>query len=332
MRYAIELLVLFLTALTAPVDDALAQAPDQTKRVGFIVWSAYGPRGHLEQALVDAMRDRGYIEGKNLVIERRYVDAGGIEQVRVAASELAALKLDAIVSTRSPSTAAVKQATANSSTPVVMAVVSDPVSQALIASYDHPGGNVTGLSSQQEDTLPKMLQYLSELLPSASGVAVLHNTGNPVHPLLWQRLEKAGRELGTRLVRIDVSGRKDFGAAFDTIQRERLAALLVLPDDNMTFNSRVQLLEMVQTQRIPTMFGAREFVDAGGLMSYGPNYAAGYRQAAVYLDKVLVGAKPANLPVEQPTRFEFVVNVAAAKALGVAIPPRLLLRADDVVR
>ena len=332
MRYASQLLALFVAIVLAQVPDTLAQTPDKTIRMGYIVWSNYSSRSHLEQALLDGMRDRGYVEGKNLVVERRYVDVGGVEQVRAAAGELAALKLDAIVSTCSPSTAAVKQATSNSGIPVVMAVVSDPVGQDLIASYGHPGGNITGLSSQGEDTLPKMLQYLFEVLASGTRIAVLYNTSNPAHPRLWQGLEQAGSKLGTNLVRIDVAGRRDLAAAFDTIKRERLGALLVLPDDNMTFNARAQLLELVQRQRIPAIFGAREFVDGGGLMSYGTNYAASYRQAAIYVDRVLAGAKPADLPVEQPTRFEFVVNVAAAKALGVAIPQSLLLRADDVVR
>ena len=213
-----------------------------------------------------------------------------------------------------------------------MAFVSDPVGQGLIASYTHPGGNITGLSSQAEDTIPKMLQYLLNVVPAGTRVAVLYHTSNPVHPLLWQRLDQAAKERGANLVRIDFSGSADFAAAFDAISQERLGGLLVLPDDNMTYNARVQLIALVQRQRIPTIFGGRDFVDIGGLMSYGPNLARAYQHTAVYVHKVLTGAKPANLPVEQPTRFEFVVNLAAAKALGVTIPQDLVLRADDVVR
>jgi putative ABC transport system substrate-binding protein len=153
-----------------------------------------------------------------------------------------------------------------------------------------------------------------------------------VHPFLWQRLEQTAKEHGANLVRIDVSGRADFAAAFDTISRERLGGLIVLPDDNMTYNARIQLIALVQRQRIPAIFGDREFVDIGGLMSYGPNLALSYRHTAVYVDKVLTGAKPANLPVEQPTRFEFVVNLAVAKTLGITIPQQMLVLADDVVR
>jgi len=327
----IQLLILFVAAFSMSVPGVIAQVPAKTKHVGYLVWSSYGSRGNLEQSLLDGMRDEGYVEGKNLVIERRYVD-GGIDQVRVAARELAALNPDAIVSTCSDSTAAAKEATAPSGIPVVMAFVSDPVGQGLIASYQRPGGNITGLSSQAEDTLPKMLQYLSEVVPAGTRVAVLYHTSNPVHRRLWQRLDEAGKERGANLVRIDISRKADFAAAFDTIGRERFGGLLVLPDDNLTYNARVQLIELVKKQRIPTIFGAREFVDIGGLMSYGPDLASSYRHTAVYVDKVLTGTKPANLPVEQPTHFEFVVNLAAAKAIGVTIPQNMLLLANDVVR
>src|SRR4029450_12087629 len=197
------------------------------------------------------------VEGKNLVVERRYVDAGGVEEVRAAANELAALKPDAIVSTCSPSTAAAKQATANSGIPGVMAFVPDPVGQGFIASYKAPGGNITGLSSQAEDTLPKMLQYLADVVPAGRRMAVLYNTNNPVHPLLWLQLEQAAKERGTTLVRFDVSGRAGLATAFDAIGRERAGALIVLPDDNMTYNARVQLIELVQKARTPAGFGAR---------------------------------------------------------------------------
>jgi putative ABC transport system substrate-binding protein len=331
MLRAVRFLTWFVAAFSMLIPGALAQVPPKTKHVGYLVWSSYGARGNLEQSLLDGMRNEGYVEGKNLVIERRYVE-GGLDQVRVAARELVALSPDAIVSTCSDSTAAAKEATSASGIPVVMAFVSDPVGQGLIASLQRPGGNITGLSTQAEDTLSKMLQYILEVVPAGTRVAVLYHTTNPVHPRLWQRLDQAGRERGANLVRIDVSRGADLAAAFDTIGRERLGALIVLPDDNMTYNARVQLVELVKGQRIPAMFGAREFVDIGGLMSYGPDLASSYRHTAVFVDKVLTGTKPANLPVEQPTRFEFVVNLAAAKTLGIAISQQMLVLADDVVR
>jgi putative ABC transport system substrate-binding protein len=332
MQHAIQLLTLLVAALSMLAPNVFAEAPTKTKHVGYLVWSSYGSRGNLEQALLEGMREEGYVEGKNLVVDRRYIDGGTFDEVRAAARELAALNPDAIVSTCSPSTFAAKEATSASRIPVVMAFVSDPVGQGLIASYTRPGGNITGLSSQAEDTLPKMLQYLSDVVPAGTRTAVLYRTGNPVHPRLWQRLDQAAKDRGTSLVRIDVAGRADFAAAFDTMSRERLGALLVLPDDNVTYNTRVELIALVKKQRIPAIFGDREFVDIGALMSYGPNLAQSYRHTAVYVDKVLKGAKPATLPVEQPTKFELVINLKTAKALGLTIPQSLLVRADEVIR
>ena len=277
------------------------------------------------------MRADGYVEGKNLVIERRYVD-GNADELRAAASDLAAMKLNLIVSTCSDSTAAVKQATAASPVPIVMAYVSDPVGQGLIASYNRPGGNITGLASQHEDTLPKLLQYLAEAVPAGTRVAVLYHTTAPSHPLLWRRLESVAKERGVSVGRVDIVRRADLPAAFATITRDGYGALLVLPDDNMTFNARAQLIELVKRQRIPAIFGLREFVDSGGLMSYGPSIAFGYRRAAVYVEKVLAGARPADLPVEQPTKFELVVNAGAARTLGITLPQSLLVQADEVIQ
>ena len=332
MQRAIQSLVLVVTVFVVSVAAALAEAPAKTKHVGYLVWSSYGSRGNLEQSLLDGMREEGYVEGKNLIVERRYIDGGTFDEVRAAARQLAALKPDAIVSTCSPSTAAAKEATAASGIPVVMAFVSDPVGQGLIASYTRPGGNVTGLSSQAEDTIPKMYQYLSQVVPAGTGIGVLYHTTNPVHPRLWQRLEQAARERGASLTRMDFAESADLASAFEIIRQQRLGALLVLPDDNTTYNARMYLIALVNEHRVPTIFGARDFVDTGGLMSYGANLSESYRHTAVYVDKVLKGAKPASLPVEQPVHFEFAVNLAAAKALGVAIPPELVLQADHIVR
>ena len=331
MRNAIQVLVLCVAATSVLVPPALAQPPEKTKRLGILVSGTPGPRNHLERALLDGMRDRGYVEGKNLVVERRFAH-GFPERLREGASELAALKLDAIVSTCSPSTNAVKQATGTSGTPIVMANVSDPVGQGLIASLARPGGSITGRSSQADETLPKMLELFSAALPKSTRVAVLHNTRNPVHPTLWRELQQAGKGLDVALVRIDVASPKDFPAAFETIARERLGALLLLPDDNMSMNWRARIVELATTHRIPTMYGVREFVVEGGLMSYGENYAVSYRRTAGYVEKVLAGAKPADLPVEQPTQFEFVVNLKTAKALGITIPQSLLVKADEVIQ
>ena len=325
-------LFLIVAACSLSATVVLAQAPAKTKHVGYLVWSSPSARGSLEQSLLDGMKQEGYVEGKNLLVERRYVDGGTFDEVRAAARELAALNLDAIVSTCSYSTAAAKEATSTSRTPVVMAFVSDPVGQGLIASFRNPGGNITGLSSQAEDTIPKMLQYISQVMPPGTRIAVLYHATNPVHPRLWDRLQQAAKARGATLVRIDFSDSGDLVAAFDKIGEQRAGALLVLPDDNTTFNVRKLLVALVNRQRIPAIFGPRDFVDIGGLMSYGANMGASYRQTSKYLDKVLAGVKPAGLAVEQPTRFEFVMNLGAAKVLGVTIPQDLAVLADDVVR
>jgi putative ABC transport system substrate-binding protein len=304
---------------------------EKPKRIGFIVYGNEAPRTHLEQAFLDGMRERGYVEGRNLVLERRFA-GGDPDLLRKNAGELAALRLDAIVATCSPSTNAVKQATGATGTPIVMANVSDPVGQGLIASLARPGGSITGRSSQAEETLPKMLELFSAVLPKSSRVAVMHNTRNPVHPALWRELLKVSSGLDMTFVRVNVAGSKDYPETFDRIANEHLGALLVLPDDNMTMNSRARLVELATRHRVPTMFGVREFVEEGGLMSYGENYAKSYRKTAGYVDKVLTGSKPATLPVELPTQFEFVVNLRTANALGIAVPQSLLVRADEILR
>ena len=331
MRIAIRALLLSVAISLVAFPPALAQTPDKVKRVGYVVYGPSAPRNHLFQAFLDGMREQGYVEGRNLIIESSYAE-GSAERLREGASALAALKLDAIVTTCSPSTNAVKQVTANSRTPIVMAVVTDPVGQGLVATLARPGGNITGRSSQVEDTLPKMLELLSAVLPKGTRVAVLHNTNNPVHPRLWERVLQAGAVLDLKFVRIDVAGSRDFPAAFETIARERLGALLVLPDDGMTMNARASLVELATRLRVPALYGLREFVDQGGLMSYGENYAASYRGAASYVGRILAGASPAELPVEQPTRFELVINLKAAKTLGINMPQSVLLLADEVIR
>ena len=333
MRHATRILIRIVAGALAAWGLSLpaAQPPEPAaKRVGYVVYGPSAVRGHLLQAFLDGMREQGYIEGRNLTVERSYAE-GSAERLQEGARALAALKLDVIVTTCSPSTAAVKQVTSISGTPVVMAVVTDPVGQGLVASLARPGGNITGRSSQVEDTIPKMLELFSTVLPKGSGVGVLHNTNNPAHPLLWERALQAGRVLDIKLTRIDVAGSRDFSAAFDSLARSGLGALLVLPDDGMTMNARAQLVELAALHHVPVFYGVREFVNEGGLMSYGENYASSYRGAAAYVSKILAGARPAELPVEQPTRFEFVVNLGAARSLGMAIPQSVLLRADEVL-
>jgi putative ABC transport system substrate-binding protein len=305
---------------------ASAQTSEKTLRVGILSSGLLETRDSLDQALVQGLREQGYIEGKNLTIERRYSSS----KVKDNAIELAGMHLDAILTTCTPSTRMMKEVT--SSTPIVMAAVSDPVRQGIIASLARPGQNVTGTSSQAEDLLAKRLELLAALLPKSTTVAVLANPNNPVHALGWQKLESAAKDMNLNLLKVELNKSDELAAAIDAAVRARAGALFVLPDDPMMYNLRPQIVELAAKYRIPDFYWASQFVTAGGLMSYGENLGNSYRAAAVYMDKIKKGANPGNLPVEQPTRFELVINMKTARALGLSIPQPLLLRADTVIQ
>lgn len=315
--------------LTAPPAD-FAQSPERKAHIGILVGGSTAERGHLEQALLQGLREQGFVEGKNLVLERRYAD-GHNERVPEFARELAAMKLDAVVTTCTPSTRAAQQATG--STPIVMAAVADPVGQNLIASLARPGANITGLSSQAEDIMPKMLELFASVLPRPTTVAVLSDARSDVHPRMWQALVPVAQTLGLKLVKIDVPrpGDVHLPVAFETALREKAGAIFVLPDEPLFLTRRAEIVALAARHGLPAFYGAREFVDDGGLMSYGESLRAAYRNAASYISKVTRGAKPGEMPVAQPTRFELVINMKTAKALGVAIPQSVLLRADQVI-
>jgi putative ABC transport system substrate-binding protein len=323
------LALLALGAAGGPLAAEAQQSKDKTAHIGILVTGSFAQRGHLEQALLEGLREQGYVEGKNLVIERRYAD-GRRGRTPEFARELAAMKLDAVVTTCTPSTRAVRQATA--STPIIMAAVADPVGQRLIASLARPGANITGLASQAEDILPKMMELFSDVLPKPATVAVFLQGGSDVHPRMWQQLAPIPRALDLKLLKIDVANLADLPAAFDMALREKANALFVLPDEPMFPNGRASFVELAARHRLPALYGAREFVDDGGLMSYGENLRTAYRKAASYVNSVARGAKAGDLPVEQPTRFEFVINLKTAKALGITIPQSLLVRADHVIQ
>jgi putative tryptophan/tyrosine transport system substrate-binding protein len=297
--------------------------------IGILVGGSLAQRVHLEKALIEGLRDQGYVEGRNLVIERRYAD-GRRERVPELARELAEMNLDAVVATCTPSTRAARQASA--ATPIVMAAVADPVGQRLIASLARPGANITGLSSQAEDILPKMMELFSGVVPKPATVAVLLQAGSDVHPRMWQQLVAIARALELKLAKIDVAGPIDPRAAFDRALREKATAIFVLPDEPMFLNQRASIIALAAEHRLPAFYGSREYVDEGGLMSYGENLRAAYRNAATYIGNLARGAKPADLPVEQPTKFEFVINVKTAKALGITISQTTLLQADEVIQ
>ena len=323
------LALLALGAAGGPLAAEAQQSKDKTVHIGILVTGSYAQRGHLEQALLEGLREQGYVEGRNLVIERRYAN-GRWGRTPEFARELAAMKLDAVVTTCTPSTRAAKRATA--STPIIMAAVADPVGQRLIASLARPGANITGLSSQAEDILPKMMELFSDVLPKPATIAVFLQGRSDVHPRMWQRLGPIAQALDLKLVKIDVANLADVPAAFDVALREKANALFVLPDEPMFPNGRGSIVELAARHRLPAFYGVREFVDAGGLMSYGENLRTAYRKAASYVDSVARGANAGDLPVEQPTKFEIVINQKTAKALGITIPRSLLARADHVVR
>lgn len=303
-----------------------AQTGDKTLRVGILSSGVLENRSPLDTAFVQGLREQGYVEGKNLVIERRYSSA----RLADNAKELAAMHLDAVVTTCTPSTRMMKEA--SGSTPIVMIAVSDPVRQGVIASLAKPGQNVTGTSSQAEDLLPKRLEQVAAVLPKSTRIAVLVNGNNPVHTLGWQKLEAAAREVNMELLKLELRKSDDLGGAFESAARSQASALFVMPDDPMMFNLRPQIVELAAKYRLPDFYWAREFVESGGLMSYGESLRGSYRSSASYVEKIKKGAYPGDLPVEQPTRFELVVNAKTAKALGIVVPQSLLLRADEVIQ
>jgi putative ABC transport system substrate-binding protein len=321
----------FLAALATTPLLSHAQEPQKALRVGILTSGTTEFRGHLEQALLRSLDEQGYVEGRNLTVERRYAGAGGRARVIESARELAALNLDAVVTTCTPSTSIAKQAMP--STPIVMAAVSDPVGQGLIASLARPGGNITGLSSQGEELLPKMMALFARVLPKSTSIAVLANGNNPVHARMWQKLENAEPVRASRLAlaRFEFTTGANLPAVFDAIAKEGARALFVLGDDPLIFNLQVAIVRLAAKLRLPDFYWAREFVDAGGLMSYGENLRADYRNAATYVVRVGKGARPSDLPVQQPTKFEFAINRATAKALGITVPQDLLVSADVVV-
>jgi putative ABC transport system substrate-binding protein len=278
-------------------------------------------------SFVQGLRESGWVEGQNTIIEWRYSD-GRMERFPDLAAELVRLKVDVIVTVAAPAARAAKQAT--TTIPIVAIALSDPVGQGLIASLAEPGGNITGFATLFPELAAKRLALLKETLPRISRVAVLRNVANPGNVFLWKEVQVAGRTLGVTLHSGEVRGPDDFQGAFATMIKERPQGLLIL-DDPLFFQYRTSIVDFAAKHRLPTMHSFRESVEAGGLMTYSVSLTDLYRRAAHSVDKILKGAKPADLPVEQPTKFELVINLKTAKALGLTIPPSLLQRADQVI-
>ncbi len=316
--------------LAAPL-AAEAQQAAKVPRVGYLANFPPGALPQLHEAFLQGLRDLGYVEGRNLVIEYRDAE-GKFERLPALAAELLPLKVDVIVAPTTAAALAVKQAT--STLPTVFAVAGDPVGSGLVTSLARPGGNVTGLSLLLPELVGKCLELLKQAVPGVSRVAVLWQPGGypgRTEKDMLKEAEVAARALGVRLQVVEARGPDDFDRAFSDMTRAGAGALTVL-GSTMLFIERRRLVDLAAKNRLPAVYQGREFVDVGGLMSYGADLADMFRRAATYVDKILKGAKPGDLPVEQPTKFELVINLKTAKALGLTIPQSLLLRADEVIR
>src|SRR5229473_1209859 len=302
---------------------ARAQQSGKTWRIGFIA--------HRHEKFYDpsfqGLRELGYTEGQNLIVERRYAE-GHVERFAEFAAEMVRLKVDVIIVVTTPAAFAARNET--TTIPIVHPAAIDPVGTGLIASLAHPGGNITGLAVLNAETSAKRLELLREVVPRLSRGAVLWNAANPANGLAWKETEGAGRALGVALQSQEVRAPKDFEGAFAAIAQQHPDILLVL-QDALTLEYRKEIIGFALRERIPGMYVGKEWVEEGGLMSYGDRLPERYRRAADLVDRILKGAKPADLPEEQPTTFELFVNLKTAKAIGLNLPPAFLARADQVI-
>jgi putative tryptophan/tyrosine transport system substrate-binding protein len=327
MKKQITVLTLCATlfALYLPVQ---AQQPAKVPRIAYFSAGSASSQASRLEVFRQGLRDLGYAEEKEIVIEQRYAD-GKLDRVAALATELVRLKLDVIVTGGPAATRAAKEATAT--IPIVMGFDYDPVGSGIVASLARPGGNVTGLSSLAPEISGKQLELLKELLPRLSRVAILGNSTEPGIGQLRKEAELVAGAFKVNLQYLDVLAPKDIGTAFQAASKGRAEALLAL-SSFVIISERAQIADLAIKNRLPAIYPWPEFVEDGGLMTYGPSSNDLFRRAATYVDKILKGAKPADLPVEQPKKFEFIVNLKAAKQIGLTIPPNVLARADKVIR
>jgi putative tryptophan/tyrosine transport system substrate-binding protein len=304
---------------------ARAQQPGKLPTIGFLGATPSAESQRLA-AFVQRLRELGWIDGRNLAIEYRWAE-GRNERYAENAAELVRLKVDVIVTSATPPSLAAKQATAV--IPIVFAAVNDPVGTGLVASLARPGSNVTGLANQISDTSGKKLEFLREVVPGLRRLAIMANVGNPASVLEMGEAQAAARKLGLEVSTSEIRRAEDIAPAFEAL-KDRADALYLGPDPLMNTN-RIRVNILAVGARLPTMHGSREYVEAGGLMSYGTNLPDQFRRAADYVDKILRGAKPSDVPVEQPTKFDLIINLTTARALGLEIPPTVLARADEVI-
>jgi putative tryptophan/tyrosine transport system substrate-binding protein len=307
---------------------ALAQQPGKIPRIGFLFVNFPSSTPARYEAFRQRLRELGYVEGKNIVIESRSAE-GKVDRLPALLDELVRLKVDVIVTTGPSGTRAAKEASVT--IPIVMAADIDPVGSGFVASLARPAGNITGLSSLSPELSGKRLELLKEIVPRLARVAVLGTSTVPGNAQALRETELAARAFKVKLQYLDVLGAKDIEVAFRAASKERADGVLVLTGQVLN-SHRTRVVDLAVKSRLPAIYNLPEFVEAGGLVSYAANSTDLYRRAAIYVDKILKGAKPADLPVEQPMKFELIINLKAAKQIGLTIPPNVLARADKVIR
>jgi len=318
-----------IVALLSESAGAKAQQPKKIPRIGYLAGSvAPSNPGVQVEAFRQGLRDLGYIEGKNILVEYRYAE-GREDRLRDLAAELVRLNVDVLVTASTIAVRATKQLSAT--IPIVMAGVGDAVATGLVASLARPGANVTGITALGTELSTKQLEVLKDMLPKVSRVAVLFNAANPGNLNSWKQVEAVAPSMRVLPQALEIRVPEDFEPAFDAAVRERARALLVIRDP-LNQNQRTRIVSLAAQSKLPAIYPLAMYVDVGGLMSYGINDSESFRRAATYVDKILKGAKPADLPVEQPTKFEFIINLKAAKQIGLTIPPNVLARADKVIK
>ena len=315
-----------LGLLAAPL-TAGAQPAERVPRIGILWPYSQSIASPFADAFRQGLGGLGYVEGRTVALEERWAE-GRADRLPALAAELVRLNVDILVTASTAAARAAQQTTRT--IPIVMTVVSDPLESGLVASLARPGGNVTGLSLLHPELSRKRLELLKQVIPKVARVAVLWNSSDPILPPLLRETEAAARTLGVQLQVVDVRDSTELDSAFSAMTRERAGGLVVMPHA-MFQDQRGRIVALAAKRRLPSMHAQRAAVEAGGLMSYGPTIMAIWRRAATFVDKILKGAKPADLPVEQPTQFELVINLKTAKALGLTIPPSVLARADQVI-
>jgi putative ABC transport system substrate-binding protein len=325
---SIALLTAFaISMLTAPL-AAEAPRPTTVHRIGFLWNASPSFTHHLLEAFRHGLHERGYVEGTHFTIESRYAE-GNPARLPGLAAELVGLPVAVIVTSGAQAVEAVTQAT--STIPVVIAASADPVEMGFVPSLAHPGKNLTGLSLAAPEVSGKRLELLKEAVPASAHIAILANPANPSTAVQVREIQRAAQALQLQLHLVEMRRSQELDEAFAALRRVRADALMVLPDP-LFMSQRARLVELTATNRLPTIYGFREDVEMGALMAYGPSFPDLFRRAATYVDKILQGAKPADLPVEQPMKYELVINLKTAKALGLTMPPSLLLLANEVIQ